>query len=152
METTDMTKEETVKIMAMLGAFYSGGKNDPKIQANAWHLILEKYDYDDAAAAVLKFAENDTRDYATFPAVGRIVAEIRKEAMRKKDLVKEVIHSISYGKAYSDMSDDAKLLINEETYHKWSLINAMDFAANSDRYAEILRRRQTMLLESGRTQ
>ena len=51
-----MTKEECVKIMAMLGAFYSGGKNDPKIQAAAWYKILYKYDFETADKAVLKQA------------------------------------------------------------------------------------------------
>lgn len=144
-----MTKEETIKIMAMLGAFYSGGKNDPKAQANAWHLILGKYNYEDAEAAVLRFAENDSRDYATFPAVGKIVAEIRKEASRKDDIVKEVMLSISYGKSYDIMSDAAKRLIDLRTYNEWLHMDAVRFQMEADHYAGLLRGRQQMLLEGG---
>ena len=56
------------------------------MQVNAWHMILQKYDFDDAKEAVLNFAEHDTREYATFPAVGLIVNEIRKVQKSRKDV------------------------------------------------------------------
>ena len=119
-----MTKEETVKIMSMLGAFYSGSKNNAKMQAAAWHLILEKYDFEIAQKAVLNFAENDTREYGTFPAVGVIVREIRNQQYLESKPIKEVIRSISYGKGYEDISDDAKRIISKEVYNKWLKIDA----------------------------
>lgn len=133
-----MTKEETVKIMAMLGAFYSGGKNDPKVQANAWYLILAKYDYKIASKAVLHFAENDTRDYATFPAVGKIVAEIKAEEARTKAPINETIRAISYGRSYQTLSANAKALITESSYNEWLSINAEEFAGMTDKLAMIL--------------
>lgn len=143
-----MTKEETVKIMAMLGAFYSGGKNDPRIQARAWHLILGKYPYHIAEQAVLHFAENDTREYATFPTVGKIVAEIRAEQMKIDKPVKEIVRNISYGRDYAQLTGDAKALINEETYGEWLSIDAEEFANKSDLLADLLKGNQRMMLES----
>ena len=142
-----MTKEETVKIMTMLGAFYSGSKNNAKMQAAAWHLILEKYDFEIAKKAVLNFAENDTREYATFPAVGVIVREIRNQQYLEAKPIKEVIRAISYGKGYEDISDDAKRIISEDVYNKWLKIDAEEFAAKSEFFAKMLSTGHTLMLE-----
>lgn len=140
-----MTKHETVTILMMLGAFYSGGKNDPKLQADAWHLILSKYDFETAKKAVLNFAENDTRDYATFPAVGVIVKEIKKQQIRENKPIKEVIRSVLYGKAYGELSEDAKGLISWANYNEWLDVNAEEFAANAETYASTLNTKQRMI-------
>ena len=142
-----MTKDETVKIMSMLGAFYSGSKNNAKMQAAAWHLILEKYDYEIAQKAVLNFAENDTREYATFPAVGVIVREIRNQQQLEAKPIKEVIRAISYGKGYEDISDDAKRIISKEVYNKWLKIDAEEFAAKSEFFAKMLSTGHTLMIE-----
>jgi hypothetical protein len=141
-----MTKDETIKVLALLNAFYAGGKGDPKQQAVAWHLVLGKYEYADAVAAVIRFAENDTRDYATFPAVGKIVEEIRAESIRKRQQITEVIRSVSYGKDYADMSNEAKALVPRPTYETWLKMDAEIFASKTDVYADILRRSQKRLL------
>ena len=142
-----MTKEETIKIMAMLGAFYSGGKNDPKAQARAWHLILAKYPYGVAEQAVLHFAENDTRDYATFPTVGTIVAEIRKEQSRIEKPIREIVNNISYGRDYEHLTKEAKYLIDEETYKEWLGMNAEEFAYKSPTLVSVLKGSRQALLE-----
>ena len=142
-----MTKEETVKIMTMLGAFYSGSKNNAKMQAAAWHMVLEKYDFEIAQKAVLNFAENDTRDYATFPAVGVIVREIRNQQQLEAKPIKEVIRSISYGKRYEDISDDAKQIISKELYNKWLKIDAEEFAAKSEFFAKMLSTGHTLMIK-----
>ena len=134
-----MTKEETVKIMALLGAFYAGGKSEPKTQAQAWYMILYKYDFDIAKNAVLRYAENDTRDYATFPAVGRIVQAIKDEEAIRKKPVDEIIKGVSYGRDYDMLSGTAKALINREKYDAWLGIDAMEFGANAMAYADELK-------------
>ena len=144
-----MTKEETIKILAMLNAFYAGGKNDPKQQAVAWHLVLGKYDFNDAMSAVLRFAENDTRDYATFPAVGKIVEEIRAESIRRRQQISEVIRSVAYGKDYEDLSDSAKAIVSPSTYEVWLKMDAEVFAGKTDIFADVLRRSQMNLLTGG---
>ena len=142
-----MTKSETIKILAMLGAFYSGSKNDAKLQAEAWHLILQKYDYQAAQQAVLNFAENDVRDYATFPAVGVIVKEIRDQQMREARPIREVIRGISYGKGYLELSTEAKNMISEEKYNEWLAVDAELFAKHTDKYAEALSTGHTLMIE-----
>lgn len=126
-----MTKEECVKILAMLGAFYGGGKTEPRAQANAWYVILKKYPYDVAERAVYNYAENDVRDYATFPAVGKIVQAIKDEITKDNAPVREIIKSISYGHKYNYLSDDAKRLISEEMYNEWLSMDAEIFSAKS---------------------
>lgn len=143
-----MTKEECVKILAVLGSFYGGGKTDPKAQVNAWYKILQKYPYDVADRAVFNFAENDVRDYATFPAVGKIVQAIKEEEKRRSAPIKEIIRNVSYGHDYSSLSDAAKELINRETYAAWLSVDAEEFAENIGAYTVALIGRQGRLLES----
>ena len=111
-----MTKEETIKLMATINAFYAGGKNDPRAQANAWYLVLKDYNYDIAFEAVIEFARNDRREYATYPAVGSIVAEIEKLTARKMKPVKELLIEMQYGTPYERLSADAQYLISEKAY------------------------------------
>lgn len=136
-----MTKQETIKIMAMLSAFYAGGKNDPEQQATAWHLVLQNYSYESASKAILRFAENDVRDYATFPAVGKIVAEIRKVEAELEAPVKEIIYRIQTGLDYYGLSANAQMLISEPQYNEWSRVDAETFNHKAEEYAEVLRRR-----------
>ncbi len=145
-----MTKEETIKIMTMLGAFYSGGKNNPRQQAIAWHMILGKYNYEDAQNAVLRFAENDTRDYATFPAVGKIVNEIRKEATRREGLIREITTAVQYGRSYDQLSANAKALMPEDSYGKWLAVDPVEFSQKADKFADFLRNRQLQLEANGK--
>lgn len=142
-----MTKEETLAIMALLGAFYAGGKNDPKMQAQAWHMILYKYDFDVAKNAVIHYAENDTRDYATFPAVGRVVAEIKEEEHRRAKPINEILNAVSYGRDYKVLSEGAKQLVTEEMYDEWIKVDAEEFQRDTPKYAEILKRNRLMLQE-----
>lgn len=143
-----MTETECIKIMAMLGAFYSGGKNDPKLQAKAWYLILGKYPYRIAEQAVLHFAENDTREYATFPTVGKIVEGIKAEQSRIDKPIGEIIKNISYGRDYIQLSKEAKALIGEEVYKDWLAMDAEEFANKSNLLADLLKGNQRMMLES----
>lgn len=141
-----MTKQETIKIMALLGAFYAGGKNDPKIQAQAWYMVLYKYDFEVAKCAVLRYAENDTRDYATFPAVGNIVEAIKQETALKEKPIKEVMLGVSYGTDYNQLSGYAQKLISQEQYNDWLRIDAMAFQHDAEHYADLLRQKRNYLL------
>lgn len=136
-----MTKEETIKIMAMLNAFYAGGKNDPKAQATAWHLVLQKYDYKVASEAIVLFAERDTREYATFPAVGNIVECINEVQNGKDFVVREILFRIQMGQSYEGLRF-GKELISEDEFYEWLSIDAEKFAADVEKYATILRHRR----------
>jgi hypothetical protein len=140
-----MTKKETLTILALLNAFYAGGKNDPKQQTEAWHMILHKYDYESARNAVLNFAENDTRDYATFPAVGLIVKEIRKAKKSRNDAISQIIVGISYGRTYDMMPDKAQALISESTYNEWLNMDAELFSIKAGTLKQILQQKQKQI-------
>lgn len=142
-----MTKTECIQIMAMLGAFYSGGKNDPKLQAEAWYLVLSKYPYRIAEQAVLHFAENDTREYATFPAVGVIVAEIRKCEAEMDKPIKEIVRAVAYGYDYTQLSYTARSLISEESYNEWLAMDAEEYACKMNVLADSLKSHRQKRLE-----
>lgn len=142
-----MTKEETLKILAMLSAFYGQGKSNPSNMATAWHLILGKYEYRIAQKAILTFAENDTREYATFPAVGKIVEAIKFEEKKEYAPINAIVRGIAYGRHYSNLPDEAKALISSEKYDAWLSMNAEEFASQSDALAESLKATQIKMLE-----
>lgn len=134
-----MTKSETIQIMAMLGAFYGAGKSNPEIMAEGWYLILEPYDFDVAKRAVLAFAKSDTRDYATFPAVGKIVQAIENEMAKEQAPINEVVRAVSYGWGYEQLSAEAKQLIGYTKYNDWLKMDAEEFANNAGKMAGALK-------------
>lgn len=141
-----MTKEETIKILAMLSAFYGQGKSNPEQMATAWHLILGKYDYRIAQKAILNFAENDHREYATFPAVGCIVQAIKDAEYEENKPINEIVKAISYGRQYTTLSVKATQLISNEKYNTWLSMNAEEFANKSRTFAESLKTTQMKML------
>lgn len=140
-----MTNEETIRIMAMLGAFYGAGKSNPEIMAEGWHLILEPYDFQTAYQAVLNFAKNDTREYGTFPTVGNIVKEIEAVKTEEQAPINEVVRAVSYGWGYDQLSKQAKALINEKQYNEWLDMDAEEFANNAGVLAGTLRQTKNLL-------
>lgn len=142
-----MTKSETIQLMAMLGAFYGAGKANPEIMAEGWYMILEPYDFEIAQKAVLNYARNDVREYASFPTVGNIVRCIEEEMRKEQAPVKEVVRAISYGWGYDQLSKEAKSLIGEERYKTWLKMDAEEFANKAMVMAETLKSERKRLQE-----
>lgn len=140
-----MTKEETVKIMALLGAFYGAGKSNPEIMAEGWYIILGSYDYEIASRAVLTYAKNDTRDYASFPTVGNIVRCIEDEMAKEQAPINEVVRAISYGWGYDQLSKDAKELITPLRYDEWLKMDAEEFNGKVGEVRDSLKSKKKLL-------
>ena len=140
-----MTKSETIQIMALLGAFYGAGKSNPEIMAEGWHLVLEPYDFDVACKAVIYYAKNDIRDYASFPTVGNIVRCIEAEMAKVEAPVKEVVRAISYGWGYEQLSKEAKELITPLRYDEMLKMDAEEFANNAGKVATTLKTKRQAL-------
>lgn len=145
-----MTQTETIKVLELLNAFYAGGKNDPKQQVIAWHLILKDYDFQDAMNAVLTYAKNDRREYAQFPTVGRIIEQIEAEQNKRNKHIQEVIRAISYGSPYYSLSDNAKALIGEDEYNSWLNEDAEEFSRQASFLEMALKNKQQRLLEGAK--
>ena len=141
-----MTKKETVRIMSMLGAFYGAGKSNPEIMAEGWHIILEPYEFKHAYNAVLEYAKNDTREYASFPTVGNIVKNIELEQVKEQAPISEIVRAISYGRKYDQLSDSAQTLIDLDYYDSLLKMNAEEFASKASVIAESLRQKQKRLV------
>ena len=140
-----MTKQETIQIMAMLGAFYGAGKSNPEVMAEGWYLILEPYDFEMARRAVLNYAKNDVREYASFPTVGNIVKCINDEIAKEEAPVKEVVRAISYGWGYDQLSKDAKELVTPLRYDEMLKMDAEEFANNAGKVATTLKTKRKAL-------
>lgn len=108
-----MTENETIKILAMINAFYGQGKADPEIMANAWHMILKEYDFKTVESAVLNFAREDERDYPVFPSVGQILSSIKKE----QNLGHAIWGRMANNDSYGELSERAQRLITEEQFY-----------------------------------
>ena len=134
-----MTKQETIQIMAILSGFYGGGKSNPEIMAEGWHLILEPYEYEVAYKAVLDYARNDTREYAQFPTVGNIVKCIENEMHKEVAPINEITRAISYGWKYDQLSKEAQANISEEHYNDWLKMDAEKFQAKVNELAGTLK-------------
>ena len=131
--------------MAMLQAFYGMGKGNPEVMAEGWFLILEPYDFEIASRAVLNYAKNDVREYASFPTVGNIVKCIKDEMAREEAPIKEVVRAISYGWGYDQLSKDAQELITPLRYDEWLKMDAEEFANNAGKVSLALKDRQKSL-------
>lgn len=129
-----MTEEQTLTIMATLCALYGQGKGDPEIMAAAWYEILKEYDFETVKLAVYRFAKYDNRDYATFPAPGKIVAETEAILNHRSKVIDEAYRQIGYGRPYCELSDDAKAIVPEAIYNEWLAYDPMDLACNPTKY------------------
>lgn len=128
-----MTLKETVKILAILNAFYGQGKADPQMMSAAWHVILKPYDYAIAEQAVFNFAKADTREYSTFPGVGQIVKAIRHE-----EKMPNLIYNFARQRElYRNLPDRAKDIISEDVYQK--LTNKPELFYDEDGFMEFVK-------------
>ena len=140
-----MTKGETIQLMAMLQAFYGMGKGNPEVMAEGWYLILEPYDFEVAYRAVLQYAKNDVREYASFPTVGNIVKCINEEIAKDEAPIKEVVRAVSYGWGYDQLSKDAKELVTPLRYDEMLKMDAEEFANNAGKVATTLKNKRQAL-------
>ena len=142
-----MTEKETVQVMAMLEGFYGMGKGNPEIMAAAWHLVLKDYDFGIASKAVIEYAKNDTREYASFPTVGNIVKCIEDEMKKEQAPINEVVRAVAYGWQYDQLSAEAQANITKEHYDDWLNMDAEEFANKANVLAGTLKKKQKRLTE-----
>ena len=108
-----MTVEETMKILTILSAFYGEGKSDTRIMVAAWHEMLEPYEYYIVRRAVMNYAREDTREYASFPTPGRMIKTIESELA----VYNEIFNSMLSQNTYDELSDKAKSIISKDRYN-----------------------------------
>lgn len=136
-----MTKEETIKTLAMLSAFYGNGKADPHIMAEAWHLLLKDFDFCDAEKAVLNYAKSDCRDYAAFPPPGKIVELIKHEANKYNRL----FNSLHKGRPYDDLDIELKCLCPPDMYQRGLDLEPEELLNNREKFIGYVRKKQLQL-------
>ena len=107
-----MTEKDTVMVLAMLSAFYGEGKSDVRLMAAAWHALLKDYNVAVAQRAVLRFAKNDQREYASFPTAGKIIAAIEEEMGIRRG----IFNSIKNRQNYDTLDERYKELIPKDRY------------------------------------
>lgn len=138
-----MTEKDTLTIMAMLSAYYGEGKSNARLMATAWHAILKDYNVSIAQQAVIRFAREDTRDYATFPPPGKIVAAIEAE----EKLRYGVFNALRARKNYDTLDDRYKSLISKERYEAAAMLPDEELDAGKDMFIQSLMPREVLKLE-----
>lgn len=113
-----MKKAETLKLLAMLSAFYGQGKADPDQMVSSWHLILKDYSYEEAENAIIAFAKTDCREYATFPAPGIIVREIEKQHAEEQGSRNRAWNTILRTEKYMALPVECREVVTEEQFIK----------------------------------
>ena len=112
-----MTKEETVRILSLLTAYYGKQNTDAETTVNAWHLLLKDYDYIIAEQAVLEHVKNDTREYSQFPKVGTIIESINEEEKAIK-IIRNFAYSDWMDGRYERLPERSKKWISEERFER----------------------------------
>lgn len=140
-----MTIQETIKIMAMLSAYYGQGKSDAKIMAQAWHLILKDYPYNVAEAAVIKFAKEDNRDYGTFPTPGAIVKSIEAGEAEQKNLINRTFSAMLNEVPYGEMPEEQRAICDQKLYERGLNMDEEELLARQDDFKAEMRKEQKRL-------
>lgn len=144
-----MTKTETIKIMAMLSAYYGQGKSNAEVMANAWHMILKDYPYSIAEQAVINYARNDRREYASFPSVGAIVQVIEQAQSERKAIANKIFNALYNGKPFDSLPVELQALCDRGVYERGLKMDEEELLAKQDDFREMIRNTQKRL-ESGK--
>ena len=143
-----MTKTETIKIMAMLSAYYGQGKADAEAMANAWHIILKDYPYRLVEQAVIDYARNDRREYASFPSVGAIVKVVEEAQAEQRVIANKIFNALYNGKPFESLPEEYQQLCNRFVYERGLKMDEEELLAKQDEFKQMIRKEQARL-ESG---
>lgn len=142
-----MTREEVGKVLALLSAYYDKGQRTMSVKATvvAWEYVIGQYEYNVAKRAVINFARNDTREYATFPSAGLI-----RKAIEEEEAVPRLIFNSAFrGSPYETLPPRCKEEITEQAYGDIMGNKQEDLLEHKDRIIERLKS-NVALLEGAR--
>lgn len=111
---------------------------------NAWHEVIGEYDHDIVYKAVMTYVRNDTRDYASFPAPGVIIKEIKAELKARQKPIREVLDSINKGRKYEELTSAARDAVSEEKYNAWLKMNPIRFIEQQNQFIDEMMGRKTL--------
>lgn len=129
-----MTRKEVAAVLAMLSAYYGRPKDDAHVVVEAWNAIIGEYEFQTAREAVIQYAKNDTRQYASFPAPGVIVKAIRNRQVERERPILAVMSGINKGTEYRMLPYDAQQVVSEEKYEEWLKMNPLEFINRQEQY------------------
>lgn len=107
-----MNKKEVAQILAILKEYYPKDfvSTDLQTKVEAWHLILQDYDYKLTQSAVVSFVSSDLNGF--MPSVGQIVDKINKLTSKKQLTENEawdMIYKAICNSAYNSVEEFNKL-------------------------------------------
>lgn len=140
-----MTRTEVGKVLALLSAYYDKGQRSMDVKATvaAWHYVIGEYDYDVAKLAVIEYAKNDTRDYASFPSAG----VIRKAIENELAVPNRIFNHLRKGIPYEGITDKEKTYIGEKAYNSLMSMREEALLDYHDTFVKRIRTENGLLLE-----
>lgn len=107
-----MNKKEVAQILAILKEYYPKDfvSTDLQTKVEAWHLILQDYDFKLTQSAVVSFVSSDINGF--MPSVGQIVDKINKLTAKKQLTENEawdMIYKAICNSAYNSVEEFNKL-------------------------------------------
>ena len=139
-----MTKEEVGKVLALLAAYYGQGRTfDVRQMVEGWYYIIGEYDYPTAKRAIIEYARNDTRDYASFPTAG----SIRKAIENERTVPNRIFAKIRANTPYERLSRKEKNYITETAYNKALQMREEQLLDNHKTIIEYMRGNERRLLQ-----
>lgn len=142
-----MEINETGKVMEVLSAFYGQGKSDTNRMLIAWHEILKDYPYEMVYQAVMEYAKNDRREYASFPAPGAIMQVIEEAEAEQKNIVNRTFYVLLHKTPYGDMPKEQQAICDQGVYERGLKMDEEELIARQDDFKQMLRKTQKRLSE-----
>ena len=142
-----MEINETGKVMEVLSAFYGQGKSDTNKMLIAWHEILKDYPYSLVYQAVMTYAKNDRREYASFPAPGAIMQVIEEAEAEQKNIVNRTFYALLHKTPYGEMPKEQQTICDQGVYERGLKMDEEELIARQDDFKRMLRKTQKRLSE-----
>lgn len=140
-----MEISETGKIMEVLSAFYGQGKSDVEKMLLAWNEILKDYKYNVVYQAVMTFARNDKREYASFPAPGAIIKVIEDAQADRKVLANKVFNNLYNGVPYKELPPSQQEVCPEDVYQRGLELAPESLLEKQEDFKDMIRTAQRRL-------
>ena len=140
-----MEINDTGKIMEVLSAFYGQGKSDTNKMLIAWHEILKDYPYSLVYQAVMTYAKNDRREYASFPAPGAIIEVIEKAEAEQHKLANRIFYALREGKPFGDLPEEQQRICDQGVYERGLQMDEEELLARADDFKRMIRKTQKRL-------
>lgn len=128
-----MTEKECAKVLSIISAIWPQfiKDRDPKITVNVWSRLFEKETYDQVSAAVMAYAETDTKGFAPMPgALKNLIAQAsQKDLLTETEAWAKVSRALrngiyGYEEEYKKLPAEIQSALGDaKILHEWAMLD-----------------------------